>query len=274
MKKSIDELIKSKINFKLKPLIETIIIGNSHTECAINDNLITGIKNLSRSGESYFYSYVKLKQILRKNHSIKNVIIGFSNSEITMKSDSDIWSNESVSRYCIYFPFMDSDEKKLIQNNNLLYYLKANSLYLRKFLENEYKNQWGNLYEAGGFYMLKRILNDSLINEYIKKYDSSTFKQVYSNYNLIYLDKIITLCKSKKINIVFIRTPFHVNYVGFVNEYKFQKLLREKYNNIIFWDFCNFKLEKSDFADLEHLNISGAEKFTKYLYQEFISKKD
>src|SRR5690554_8088243 len=72
-------------DFKLDEHPKYIVVGHSHPECAFNDSLIPELKNISHSGESYFYSYFKTKQVVQQNTSIEVVFIEFTNNQIVKR---------------------------------------------------------------------------------------------------------------------------------------------------------------------------------------------
>jgi|GEM_PF-6890938 len=55
--------------------IETLVIGDSHTQTALNPALMRGCISMSYSDENYFFTYYKLKWALEKEKNIKNVIL-------------------------------------------------------------------------------------------------------------------------------------------------------------------------------------------------------
>ena len=61
---TLNSYTRSKSQFDLKKQPKSIVVGHSHPECAFNDSLIQEFKNFSSSGESYFYTYPKLKNII------------------------------------------------------------------------------------------------------------------------------------------------------------------------------------------------------------------
>ncbi len=67
-------------DFKSKKEFHIIILGHSHSECAYNDSLISGVANFSQSGESYFYTFFKTKKLIEQNPNINTVLIEFSNN--------------------------------------------------------------------------------------------------------------------------------------------------------------------------------------------------
>ena len=72
---AIHKVIKKKSNFTLKVPVKNVVFGHSHPSYAFNDSLISDFKNLADSRQSYFYSYLKIRNVLPQNNSIKTVFI-------------------------------------------------------------------------------------------------------------------------------------------------------------------------------------------------------
>ncbi len=87
-------VINEYAEFKLPDNPKYIVLGHSHPECAFNDSLIQNFKNLSQSGESYFYTYFKCKKILETNASIKVVFIEFTNNQLDETMNDWIWKDK------------------------------------------------------------------------------------------------------------------------------------------------------------------------------------
>ena len=64
--------------FNLGNEIKVLIIGDSHTECAINDSILNNSMNFSQSGDNYLYSYTKLTLFKKNNPKLKHVILSYS----------------------------------------------------------------------------------------------------------------------------------------------------------------------------------------------------
>ena len=73
---------KRNNDFRIKLNTHYIVLGHSHAECAYNDQLIENFENFSQSGESYFYTLPKIKEIVRKNPQVKTVFLEFTNNQI------------------------------------------------------------------------------------------------------------------------------------------------------------------------------------------------
>src|SRR5690606_40009790 len=83
-------------NFRINSKDTTLIIGHSHSECAYNDSLISGVANYSDSGETYFYNYIKLRQLIKQNPQINKVLIEFTNNQIENFIDERTWEDKYI----------------------------------------------------------------------------------------------------------------------------------------------------------------------------------
>ena len=255
---------KSVAKFDLNSNTKTIILGHSHSECSLNDSLLSNTKNLSQSGESYFYTYIKTKAIVDQNPQIENVIIEFSNNQICKEMDNWIWDDKHLSyRLPMYNIFMTFDETFLLFKNNPKSFIMCVKKCVRTCME--YLISSNNLSKIGGYMKLSHKMTSS---EKMNQIQISS-SQDYSETNILYLEKIIKKCSSKNICVYFIRSPLHKNYPKEQNEFKFQTLLKTKFSNVRFIDGTQITLEDNNFADLEHLNQFGATNFTKWFHIEF-----
>lgn len=251
-------------NFKLAAKPKYVVLGHSHPECAFNDSLITDFRNLCQSGESYFYTYFKLKQILKQNPSIKVVFVEFTNNQIDEKMDNWIWSNKHMSnRYPIYSSFMRISDKFVLLGHNPFGYINSFSLSVRRKLDRIFKNNFDYSNKIGGYLYLKRDKTASQIKNIIDN-KMEEYQGSISEYNLSYLTSIITYCRKTDKTILLIRSPQHEKYLGYRNESDYQEILKKRYGNVEYIDFSKFPLSNSEFGDLAHLNYKGAKVFSEW----------
>ncbi|WP_316811940.1 hypothetical protein [Pedobacter heparinus] len=257
--------ISNKSNFKIPDYADKIIIGHSHPECAFNDSLITNTINIAQSGESYFYSYYKVKQLLQQNKNIKYVFVEFTNNQIEKKMEEWIWSGLFLSyKYHTYAPFIDYQGNSLLMKNNPKSLLKLqiktllNNIKVILFKDYDYARK------TGGYLYLGKSKTDSLIKLKDITIGKNEIHELLPIENLAYLDRIVNLCQIKGVKVILLRSPLHKKYPGIKNENEFKKLLTVKYRHIHFLDFKNFPLQDEEFADLEHLNFKGAKKFSAF----------
>ena len=248
------------------------MLGDSNMQCAINDSIFSSGINKAASSDSYFYSYLKLKNYISTNPKIDTVFLSFAPHNVFdngwLLSDSHIYS-----RFRNYYYLMDwSDFKFLLSKNP-----QAVITSIPSIIEQTYQNSVQKINgikisrSYGGFINLDRdILADvklKLINEeplpFFKIPDNFTL----SKEEITYLDKIILCCNKNDIKLYLINLPKRaelLNYTKYgVNH--FQSLYDEKYNKVDFLDFSTIELPDDNYGDFVHLNRKGSTTFSSFL---------
>lgn len=253
----------AKFEYKLADSPQYLVLGHSHPEMAINDSLIKGLKNLSEQGESYFYTYQKVKGVLRDNNSLKTVFIEFTNNQISERMNEWTWGKDYlIYRYPTYSNSMSFDDNFLLFKNNFEDYYTSLGLSQKKNLKRLLVKDYSQINKIGGYEYRTESKIDSLEKHY-KYVKDSTISKI-SSVNVYYLKKIIHDIKAKGIRVVLIRSPLHRKYLGYQNEKVYLKLLKTEFKGIEYLDFSKFKLNDNAFFDYEHLNNKGAIIFSKF----------
>jgi hypothetical protein len=260
---------QSGLIVQTRPMVDKIIIGHSHPECAINDSLIEGLQNFSRSGESYFYTYYKLRPLLAQNPQIKTVFVEFSNDMISAEKDEWTWGRRYMTRlYPEYGVFIDAAGNDLLFRHNPRAFVDAQSLALQSTMMSLTHPHYNYAERLGKYIYLVRDQTDSLLKadtlDYVDR--SSLFK--LSSTNLGYLRKIIDYTRSMHRDIYLIRTPMHLRSPYRINENLFMKVYDSLFRDVKFMDYVNFPLENNEYGNLEHLNYRGARKFSEFFDKE------
>lgn len=258
--------VSLRADFKLKSNPKYVLLGHSHPETAFNDSLISNVSNLAQSGESYFYTFQKAKEIFKQNTSIKTVFVEFTNNQVNKEMDDWIWEEKYISnRYPIYSSFMSKEDTKLLLENNYTGFYNAFSISSKNKFLRILKNDFDYTKEIGGYQYLVRNKTDSLLINYDDRFNYRNYvndKHNISELNLKYLSKIIELSHKYKIRIVLIRSPQHERYTGYYNEKVYQEILKSNFKNVEYLDLSKFSVRNDEFGDLEHLNYKGARKFS------------
>ncbi len=272
------KMINSRTVFALPSTTETLILGHSQAECALNDSLIQGARNLAQGGEAYFYTYQKLRKLLPENPQVQTVYLSFSNNQIEKKMDEWTYDDQHLSNYFPkYSGQMDAEDYQLLMQHNPkkvmageLKALKNNLTFILKnkksYLDN---NNWG------GYLYLKRNKIDSLLKGNYKAFLKEETSSEMSEINLNYLKKIVSLCKESNVKLMFFRTPIHPKLFDSYDEKTFQNIRTKQFNLIPFLDFHDFKLDNGEYGDFNHLNFKGAATFSEHfntIVQQGVSK--
>lgn len=266
--------INESHNFKINKNFDKLILGHSHPEGALNDSLIEGVKNVSSSGEFYFYTFLKLKKIVKENKQIKTVFLEFTNNQIALDMEAWAVSEEyNLNNLPKYTPVMEFSDYKYIIHKDPNSFLKASTVIFKNNLNFVLKNKKNFILHGrwGGFLPSKECFTDSLLNsQQIQKKSTKTSEKT-TNVNLNFVIKMVKFCNENGIKIYLIRSPQHKEYLGRRNEKQFQEIINNKFSDVLFFDFNDFSLSNYDYRDLEHLNYKGAKKFS--LFFDSLLKK-
>lgn len=269
--------INSKVDFKVDPQVKYAFFGHSHPETAYNDSIISYSKNFSKSGESYFYTYNKLKKVLKENRNIKVVFIEFTNNQVNKFMDEWTWGDKHLdNKYLNFEPFIDfSDQVLLLKNSHNHFintFLKSKKKSVNRLISGNYF--FSNKVKFGGYNYLIRDKTDSLVKK-VKRLENFKPKGSFerSSINIKYLKKSIELCFASGVDVILIRSPLHVKYQGFRNELLYKDILKSEFSDIEYIDFKDFPLKNEEFGDLEHLNFKGAKVFSLWI-NELINTQD
>ncbi len=257
-------------NVSIDPGITTLVIGDSHTELAVNDSLLPNTLNISTPAEGYIFTYLKLKNILSQNSHIRNIILGASYHNFSSYYDKYIFEEEPY--------YLISQYLSLMNYKEILGFIRKSSSV--KNLAAIFRNSFKNIIEykkdyypyIGGFHVIDNT--DLLTSErIIKRIDS----QYYLNNRLMppsainksYFNKILDLCNEKGVCLILLNTPLYSEYFSripseYLNEY--QSMI----NNCgaIEINFSNLKLSADCFLpDGDHLRYRGAMLTTQYLVE-------
>ena len=263
-------LVNNFSDFKINRRYKIVLFGHSHPECAFNDSLITGLKNLSHSAEPYFYTYQKVKKVITQNPQIETVLIEYSNNQIDEKMNDWTWDYKYMSNmFPLYSSFMDASEINVLFKHDRGVFFNCISIAARQNLFKAITFDYNFTDRMGGYLKLNRsqILNkgDSLTHDVIK---NRFFNPRLSYINLIYLRKIIDYCKQRKKKLFLVRSPQYKYYEYRHNEKVYLDVKNRYFNDVKLIDFNNFPLNDDEFADSGHLNLKGASRFSSYFNKQ------
>ena len=261
-------------NFKIDKNFDKLILGHSHSEGALNDSLIEGVKNLSSGGEFYFYTFLKVKKIVKENRQIKTVFLEFTNNQIALDMEAWAVSEEyNLNNLPKYTPVMNFANYKYIVSKDPKSFLKASTVTFKNNLKFVLKNKRNFIIHGrwGGFLPSKECFTDSLLNSQQMQKKSAITNEKTTSVNLNFVIKIIEFCNNNGVKVCLIRSPQHKEYLGRRNEKQFQEIINSKFSDVLFFDFNDFSLSNDDYRDLEHLNYKGAKKFS--LFFDSLLKK-
>ncbi len=266
-------MAKRNNNFKMDAKIKQVIFGHSHVEFGYNDSLIENFKNLGESGESYFYTLPKIKEIVRANPQLERVFLEFTNNHLSNSIERWILEKKYLGYYyAIYFPYVKRDDHLYIVKNEPLNYFRNLPIVCKDLLKKS-RTSCNFTIEFGGYKSVQGTLS-----EYNKKrgnHENENFIEIQngvSELQMYYLKEIITFLDESNIELILVRTPLHKTYQGYVNETDFNSILKTELANVKFLDLSKFPLSDDEFRDPEHVNVNGAKKLS-FWFNNFLKKE-
>ena len=263
--------------FVMEDYIDIVVLGDSHTETSVSDKPALGLKNLSFRGESLFLTYYKLKQILKVNPHVKNVVLAYSFHSLSEFQDNQL---EKVLKD--YYWLLDKEGLSYVDYNvnNIDAILKEANSQLFKWSLSYIKNTPYFLLTGG--YRKMEVLNLSKKTS-AKRIDGHYFKnsgkevQNISSLQEEYLEKIVRLCVDSNISLTFLNTPLHTSYYEnippvFVSKHyeKMEGYAASYPANVHYLDLSWIIKKDEYFHDGDHLNNIGGPVFQSALVKKLI----
>ena len=251
-----------KINTK------NIIIGDSNTRWSMDDKIIKGYSNFSTGGETYLFAETKLN-ILTKHNKIDTLILSFSPHNII----NNMWWNDNELgnpldyRMSSFFQDFTLENHIDFINNIPKNYVNALTSIGKSKIDNiiSFKSNENSLSRFGSYIPNPENETQHPIEPYKYK------KPIITNIETKYLQKIIRLCKEKKIKLILIQPP--KNYLR--KDYKnydhkeFYDYYDQYLKDIDFLDFSKLELPPHAYWDINHVDIVGAKYFSNFIYQKW-----
>jgi hypothetical protein len=193
--------IKYSNYFVLNKDVNILILGDSHTKYSINDNIIQNSYNLSADADSYFYSYLKLKEIKKKNCQIDTLLLSFSQHNIAKCIELRWLLNSSHlhDRLQFYYPLLDY--------NAFLFLIIHKPKELFSNLFTQALSPYYFLLKGKSVYGGYVPLNHNILEQEINKQKNNTThesKFISSTIEKEYLNKIKDYCYQNGIKLIFI----------------------------------------------------------------------
>jgi len=245
-----------------------LVLGDSHTECSIDDNFFRRSANYSKSAMPYLFCYAALKKLIADNPQIDTVLLSFHYSSLLYSREKQWLFDESLifTRIPVYLPYLEAGDLSLFAFNSEFYKavletpMSAYEYYVHK---RKGKDLNWRRDRIGQFRPLPDFkLQDDLKTR--KPYETLNKTDTLSLVQLKYIRKIAEFCKEKGVTLVLINTPVY-DWKKYTNYTEFEKNRKKYLNDQLFLDYSGFTSRDSNYADISHLNKYGAREFSKYL---------
>jgi hypothetical protein len=253
---------KLLIRYAIVPGVTTVIMGDSHAQWAIDDRRLPNALNLAQMGETYMFTYFKLKLFLEGHSSVNKVLLGFSYHNFVAYLDRRMFGVDSMNIAPRYF-FLLSPAAQW----QILWNKKQKGF---SFIQNIVKTGFYNVVWADSVYSFTGGYHNDFTNTELDKrvvqarikdqYYQGNKETDYSAINIFYLNKIVELCRKKNAKLILLQTPMSSLYKQMV-PVQFKIKLDEfvNMNNLRIIRFDNLNLDDSSFlADGDHVSQKGA----------------
>ncbi|MEA3463404.1 MAG: hypothetical protein U9R49_16095 [Bacteroidota bacterium] len=260
-----------KTTYVFDPQKTSVIIGDSNSQCAVNDSILSRTINLSESAAPYFYSYLKLKKVLNSKSNIDTIILSIAPHNIF---DNGWLFDEQViySNFGRYLPIMEWNDFKVLLKGNptgTIGAFRAIPISMVAWVKRKIFHE--ELDALGGYFNLERdILEDQILK--LAKGEALDFFRIPESFAVseeeeIYLKKIEVLCREHDKELMLLYLPKRAELLAH-EKYgvrEFYAYYQQTLSSIPMMDYSQLSLPKDSFADLVHLNQSGATWFSSAL---------
>ena len=250
--------------------VETLIMGSSHAWFGINPEYINGLAfNLAFMSQSLKYDSFLLHKWGDRYKKLKLVIVPISYSTFYFDNpfgvlqapsyyrnymDCPYYSGLSV--YCLEVLFFKALHGKLVTQKEHNWQVLCNELGWHETPVEPKEEDW----------------DDSVKVRNLVKIQTGSLDEVEKNYS--YLKEMALFCKEHNIGLVLVSIPMSKAYNDALDDH----LLAVTYSQVrlvqkdLHLDYFDYREDSrfcsDDFADVNHLNKIGAEKFTKILMND------
>lgn len=257
--------------------VETLIIGNSHTEVGINPVLMGDhVFNLSIAGQDYLYSHFLFFKWANRLNCLKTIILPVSYFSFYEDIQGD---NSKIMQELSYRIYLDSPYHKYEIAYNL------ESLYCKPLLGKlgKYANDKAVYWSSEGWVpWLKSdkspVWNADHVNKSLARiYYAHSNKNVSENYKL--MANMIDYCNRHGVRVVLVSTPQTKEYNRCLSKSQIQSTqdIVEKLQRLYKFKYFDYREDArfvdDDFYDQSHLSEIGAQKFTRILVNDIRYKE-
>ncbi|MDR7128893.1 hypothetical protein J2X69_001225 [Algoriphagus sp. 4150] len=249
------------------------LLADSHGTPLGDFTEVHNVHNFSGQSDSYLDMERKLKYLIR-NTTVKKVYLSVDDHTLSPTRESQ----NNLDRSAYYADIKDFENyQEFIYDKYLRYYCvflnDRYSLVIKNFLQDELFNfsKWGGVRSKSAWEDLSNSEQIEICEDRINNYFEFPFPSVKMSGSL---QRIISICKEKDIELIGLRFPLSRTYADMLNEesYGADSILMNYGFQII--DFDSLYLNHDYmFRDMDHLDKEGGEKFVEILFDSLKSKQ-
>jgi hypothetical protein len=256
--------------------VETLVLGSSHTYAAIKpEHLGTKAYNLANSSQTQRYDWLLLQRDTLSLTSLKAIV--YPSSSLLMDyrlEDTSEWYR------CIYYqlynhleehPFLSKYGWEVASMQTCCW--KVQSLFISGESDRMCdENGWCTYYKARP--SQRENLTQANADERIRKYAE---REEIRSPKEDHFDEIAGFCQRHGLRLLLLSTPVSQVFRSHADASEYLKMTDKmaqekasKYDCIEYRDYSNdARFTEDDFFDVDHLNSTGATKFTQIIRQDF-----
>ncbi len=260
--------IKNDFMMKNAQVIETLILGTSHTYSGIKPDIFnTATYNLAIPAQGLKLDYELLNGYIDKMPNVKNLIIDISYFSFRTYNFANKNTESFYINYNLYMdPKIDCDFKYNFAISDFGFIKNRLKDFRTYYTEGSKCDSLG--WSAGSITTRpdswSETANGTIMLQTYQKSDAI-------QKNIEYLTNIIELCKDRSIRLIAVTTPVWNTYYNLLDKEQYMESqnimyeMQEKYA-IEYYNLINdSRFVSDDFYDSDHLSNVGAEKFSKIL---------
>lgn len=255
--------------------LNTIILGSSHSYCGVNPEYLSGKAfNASHVGQTLKFDHFIFDKFYEKFDQLEHVILPVSYFTLFSKLKEDI-TEWRIKNYNIYY----SGRFELAPK----YYLEivnGRISYKIEHLINELLNQETGytritvtpLGQASEYVLEEDFDMETSGLEAANRHTKKDFRHL--EYNVQYLEQIISMCAEKNIKLILFTPPALPAYRDHLDARQLEKMnetlktVISQYKHVHYKSFLSdTSYAKSEYFDADHLNKTGAIKLSQALNQ-------
>jgi hypothetical protein len=241
----------------------TLILGDSHVECALNDTLLPGTVNLSQAGDAYLYSHAKLRALLEQNPGIDTLLLSYNFQCLNAQLDVLTHSEKYCESKLPYEGFLLDHEDLHVYRGQLAFYstlMRAPHI-RRQFIKRSLQRPTGlRDLKIGGFqYMVRdKFKKDLALRDSTRQAGLQPQRFGEATDQVPYLLRTVALCKEKGVTCILVNTPVHPIVVRDSDTAAYYGFRRKHMADIPLLDHSGWLLPDSGYSDATHLSHHGA----------------
>ncbi len=258
--------------------IEVLVMGSSHSVYGINPRFfeVKGF-NLSSVDQDIYYDAKLLADHVPALKKLKLVIlpISYFSFEFFLGASIEEWRQILYARTW-NIPF--HNPLPVFDGKQYSYFALYGRDQVRKWLADDFSVE--TAIDSNGWWTSNDVADANAVSTISGKarveFHHSGMHPEFIAENIALLEGALQLLKSRGIQVVFLTTPVAKTYSDNIDPARYQRMqnhlraLSAKYDVPYFNYFYDARFDQIDFSDNDHLNSTGAEKFSKIINTEII----